>query len=147
MVLHQSEISCWCKKIIKRFKYWILAARLTGQQPKNVLLIFVATWNFLFIFIADFHVLVLFMVKNMIWAIKKFPSVTRRCRRSQKFVPHLQHPPYELESWNYTQNFDILRVPPYKFRLRKVKTWVWLSKLHPRTYLMAFLVTILGPEI
>jgi hypothetical protein len=40
------------------------------------------------------------MKKNMIWAIKMFLSVTRRCR-SQKFVPHLQPPPYKLESWNF----------------------------------------------
>jgi hypothetical protein len=75
------------------------------------------------IFFADFHFLGLLMNKYMIWAIKKIPSVTRRCRhrrRSHKFVSHLQLPPYELESWNsgsrchlgqldvpHTQNFEI----------------------------------------
>jgi hypothetical protein len=42
--------------------------------------------------------------------------------------------------WNLTS----LRYLPYKFRLRRVKTWVLLSKLHPRTYLMALLLTKSG---
>jgi hypothetical protein len=50
-------------------------------------------------FMTDFHVLVLLWQKT---AIKKIPSVTRRCRyrcdcRSQKFVPHVQPLPYKLE--------------------------------------------------
>jgi hypothetical protein len=50
--------------------------------------------------IADFYVLGLFMTKNMISAKKKNLYVTHqgrcRCHRSQKFVPHLLPPLYEL---------------------------------------------------
>jgi hypothetical protein len=64
----------------------------------------------------------------------KFPSVTRRCRRSQKFVPHLELPPYELESRNFGSRsllanlmclihrilkFDILRIPPIQISTEK----------------------------
>jgi hypothetical protein len=72
----------------------------------------------------------------MIWAKKKIPSVTRRsrCRRSQKFVPHPQPPPYKLESWNFgsrnilgqldvphTQNFEFWhpKVPPIQIPTKK----------------------------
>jgi hypothetical protein len=41
-------------------------------------------------------------------------------------------------------NLESLGYLPYKFRLRRINTWVLLNKFHPRTHLMAFLVTILG---
>jgi hypothetical protein len=88
-------------------RYWFSVEK---NEKKNSLIF--TFWNFLWI-------------NNMIWAIKNFPSITRRCRRrrrrrSHKFVSHLQLPPYELESWNsgsrshlgqldvpYTQNLEI----------------------------------------
>jgi hypothetical protein len=59
-----------------------------------------------------------FRLKNIIWAKKIFPSVTRRCWT--KFVLTLQKSPWKLERWNFgsrsilgqldalhTQNFEI----------------------------------------
>jgi hypothetical protein len=58
------------------------------------------------LFFADINFLGLFMNKLQDLSDKKNPSVThrcrrrrrRRCRRSHKFVSHLQLPPYKLES-------------------------------------------------
>jgi hypothetical protein len=44
-------------------------------------------------------------------------------------------------------NLTYLGYSPYKFRLRRVKTCVSLRKFHPRTNLMALLVTILGSGV
>jgi hypothetical protein len=50
-------------------------------------------------FFANFNVLKTWLEQ------KKNPSVTcHRRRRTQKFVPHLQPPPLELESWNFGCN-------------------------------------------
>jgi hypothetical protein len=38
--------------------------------------------------------------------------------------------------------FDILRVAPYKFRLRRVKTCVLFRKIYPRSNLMTLLAII-----
>jgi hypothetical protein len=58
---------------------------VTGKMKKNI---------------DDFYVLVLFMAEKHVLSDKKIASVTRRCRCccSQKFVPHLQPPPYKLGS-------------------------------------------------
>jgi hypothetical protein len=131
MVFYRLEISYWWLKIIFIF----FSCPVTDQQPKNVLPISVATWNFLFIvfeivlvfqssrcwkflccgnikflvfschiwnmrevlvscrekwnfFIADFHALGL---KNIIWAKKKFPFVTRRGRCRRRWTQNLCH--------------------------------------------------------
>jgi hypothetical protein len=75
----------------------------------------------------------------------------------QKFVSTLAQSLWKLESLNFgsrsllgqlyiphTRNLEFLGYLPYKFRLKEVKTWVWLSKFHPRTKLTALLVIIMG---
>jgi hypothetical protein len=113
-------------RMFKAIFFWVIAGRWLMTFPQN------------FSFLGN-------LIKNKITEID-YQKNTKLVWKSQNSeiskisILRVQEPEKYSKFWNLTS----WGCSSYKFRLKKVKIWVWLSNLHPRTNMTAFLVTILG---